>query len=91
MNALDWFWVFANFLMPAWAMALALALLAPVLMRQGRRPRFVLNLLISGLLGTLVLVLGLVLTQNDGRMATYAALVLVQATVQWWLQRPTAA
>ena len=27
MNALDWFWVFANFLMPAWALALALAML----------------------------------------------------------------
>ena len=59
-------------------------------LHRGRRPRFVLNLVLSGLLGSLVLVVGLVLTQNDGRMATYAALLLVQATLQWWLQRPTA-
>ena len=90
MNALDWFWVFANFLMPAWVMAELLAVLAPRWLHRGRRPRFVLNLVLSGLLGTLVLVVGLVLTQNDGRMATYAALLLVQATLQWWLQRPTA-
>jgi hypothetical protein len=33
-----------------------------------------------------VLVAGLVLTGNDGKMATYGALVLVCASVEWLLQ-----
>jgi hypothetical protein len=33
-----------------------------------------------------VLVAGLVMTGNDGKMATYAALVLVCATLEWALQ-----
>lgn len=76
--------------MPAWAMALLLSLLAPRMMASERRPPFMLNLLLSGFLGSLVLLVALVLTQNDGRMLSYGVLVLVQATVQWWLQRPTA-
>ena len=38
---------------------------------------------VNALLGILVLLLGLVLTGQDGRMGTYAALVLVQGTCQW--------
>jgi hypothetical protein len=86
----DWFWVFANFFMPAWAMALLLSLLAPRLMASERRPSFFFNLMLSGFLGSLVLLVALVLTQHDGRMLTYGILILVQATLQWWLQRPTA-
>ena len=33
-----------------------------------------------------VLVGGLVLTGNDGKMATYGVLVLVCATIEWGLQ-----
>ena len=90
MSLADWFWVFANFFMPAWAMALLLAWLAPRWLESGRRPPFLLNLLLSGVMGSVVLLVGLVLTQHDGRMWTYAALVWVQATLQWWLLRPTA-
>lgn len=38
---------------------------------------------INFLLGILVLALGLVLTGQDGRMGTYAALVLGMSTCQW--------
>jgi hypothetical protein len=37
--------------------------------------------------GALVLIGGLVWFDNDGKMATYGALVLVSATVEWALQR----
>jgi hypothetical protein len=37
--------------------------------------------------GAAVLVLGLLLQGQDGRMATYAALVLVSATLEWALHR----
>jgi hypothetical protein len=37
--------------------------------------------------GALVLVAGLIVFDNDGKMATYAALVVVSATVEWVLQK----
>lgn len=43
--------------------------------------------LLNGLLGSGVLVGGLMLTHNDGRMVTYAALVIAQATLQAGLLR----
>jgi hypothetical protein len=36
--------------------------------------------------GLAVLVGGLVITGNDGKMATYGALVLICATIEWALQ-----
>ena len=38
---------------------------------------------VNALLGVVVLALGLVLTGQDGRMLTYAALVLTMGTGQW--------
>lgn len=38
---------------------------------------------VNTLLGILVLVMGLVLTGQDGRISTYAALVIVLGTCQW--------
>ena len=37
--------------------------------------------------GAMVLVAGLIVFDNDGKMATYAALVVVSATVEWVLQK----
>ncbi|MBA4265962.1 MAG: hypothetical protein C0453_12840 [Comamonadaceae bacterium] len=37
--------------------------------------------------GTVVLFAGLAYFGRDGKMATYAALVLVQGTLVWWLRR----
>ena len=36
--------------------------------------------------GVVVLVAGLVVFGRDGRMLTYAALVLVQGSLAWWLR-----
>ncbi|MGV3727365.1 hypothetical protein [Hydrogenophaga sp.] len=37
--------------------------------------------------GVVVLLAGLLVFGRDGKMATYAALVLVQGTLGWWLHR----
>jgi hypothetical protein len=42
--------------------------------------------LLNALAGMGVLVAGLVLTDHDGKMATYGALVLVCATLEWLMQ-----
>lgn len=42
---------------------------------------------INSVIGAAVLVGGLVLFGRDGKMATYAALVLAQGTTQWLLAR----
>jgi hypothetical protein len=42
---------------------------------------------VHALLGVLVLVAGLYLQGQDGKMSTYIALVLVAATAEWCLQR----
>lgn len=36
--------------------------------------------------GVLVLLAGLIAMGRDGRMATYAALVLVQGSLAWWMR-----
>ncbi len=50
--------------------------------RLGRGAQFA--LLAGG--GVLVLLAGLIAFGRDGRMATYAALVLVQGSLAWWLR-----
>lgn len=82
----------ANFVWPAAAMALLLAL--AVLLRQGGRKgqpllwRFGRAWGWLALAGVAVLLAGLVVFNHDGKMLTYAALVLVQGTLAaWWRQR----
>ncbi len=75
-----------NFTLPA----LAMAVLMPAAGRWGMGgqgipwPRRVLWHLLAGVL---VLVLGLVLQGQDGKMSTYAVLVLVAGTLEWALHR----
>lgn len=73
-----------GFLAPALGMAalLWLALQARHATRLGRGARFAVLLAA----GVVVLVAGLVAFGRDGRMATYAALVLVQGSLAWWLR-----
>lgn len=75
----------ANFILPALALGLFLALLAPIFTgnRHSARTLFA-QAAINSIAGVLVLVAGLVLFGNDGKMATYGALVLATATAQWW-------
>ena len=72
------------FVAPALGVAalLWLALQARRATRLGRGGRFA--VLLAG--GVVVLVAGLVVFGRDGRMATYAALVLVQGSLAWWLR-----
>ena len=74
----------ANFALPA----LALALMLPLLMGRARSPRAWFSQFgIQLACGLVVLLGGLVLTGQDGRMATYAALVLVAGSVQALMRR----
>ena len=65
--------------------ALAVLILSLRLRRAGRFGRGTqFAVLVTG--GVLVLLAGLVAFGRDGRMVTYAALVLVQGSLAWWLR-----
>lgn len=85
MGPLDLFWHLANLLAPALGMALIAPTLAKLLWRDALRavPWVPLAAWVGGA-NALVLVLGLALQGRDGRMATYAAMVLASAAVLWW-------
>ena len=77
-----------NFVAPAFAVAGVLALLAGFLLpaavgAPGRWTQFALNFVA----GVVVLGAGLAYFGRDGMMLTYAALVVVCGTGQWWLGR----
>ena len=86
MPAFDFFNHLLNFVAPACVVALILALAVRC---SGRAQHALLPwgsmLAINALLGTLVLALGTVWTGQDGRVGTYALLVLSMGTCQWWL------
>lgn len=85
MNALALLLHLFNLVVPAWGMA---ALLAPALAWRGRaRPfwRVVAGHLVwLGGTGSAVLIAGLVALGRDGRMATYAVLVVVMGGLAAW-------
>ena len=81
MNSTALIWHLLNFLMPAAGLAALLVLALRV--RRIRRPSAIKMWGWMFLTGTVVLVAGLWLLQRDGSMLTYAALVLVQATLAW--------
>lgn len=75
----------ANFVLPALAVGAVLAVLAPIFAGNRLSSRMLLaQAAINSLAGVLALVAGLVLFGNDGKMATYGALVLATGTAQWW-------
>ena len=75
-----------NFMAPAWGIALFCAIAARV-----GAPRWLplapwslfTQTLFSGVLGTAVLVGGVLVWDVDGKMATYCALIITCATAQW--------
>ena len=85
MDALGFFWHLANFVAPAILVGALSAGLCKLLWRRSlaKAPWFTLAWQ-SSLGGVGVLVLGLLATGHDGRMETYAALVIVCALVPWW-------
>lgn len=75
-----------NFVLPALAMALFMPMAGRWVMGPSRaslRRRIGVHMLS----GVLVLVAGLVLHGQDGKMGTYIALVLAAATAEWLMQR----
>ena len=75
-----------NFILPAWFLAGLCVGAARVLVRLGLPRalwRWTTQWLVQGVLGTGVLVGGLAVFGVDGKMATYAALVVLAAAVQW--------
>jgi hypothetical protein len=85
MDPLDAFWHLANLLLPALAQAALTAALAKLLWRRDLAGvswrRLTLGAAVAGVLVTIG---GLLLSGRDGRMATYGALVLVNALALWW-------
>ena len=77
-----------NFLAPALWLALLFPLVAQLIYRK-QVVAFAINRQIALLfvVGTLVLLVGLVVFGRDGKMLTYLALVVAVATVQWVMQR----
>jgi hypothetical protein len=77
-----------NFVLPALAIGLVMAGPARAwLIPADRRPGFWPCWAAQGLLGVAVLLSGLMLFGRDGKVATYAALVLAAATLQWLMGR----
>ena len=85
MGPLDLFWHLANLLAPALGMALIVPTLAKLLWRDAlRRAPWAALAAWVGAVSVMVLLGGLVLLGRDGRMATYATLVVASAGVLWW-------
>jgi zinc transporter ZupT len=73
-----------SFVAPALVVAIVVALTGRlVLPRSGRPQRWWLPLTLNFLAGVAVLAAGLWWFGRDGKMATYAALVIAVATCQW--------
>jgi hypothetical protein len=78
----------ANFVLPALVVGLMLAVLAPVFMGKRLVARVVASqAAINSVAGVVMLLVGLMVFGNDGKMATYGALVLATGTAQWWSLR----
>ena len=88
MGAIEFFFHLLNLVAPALAVASLLAAVAPWFSRKRPDLRKLIGMIaINSVAGAVVLAAGLWFFGRDGKMASYAALVLVCASVQWWLQR----
>ena len=85
MGPLDALWHLCNLFAPAFALGSLAAAMAKLLWRRELRPvswrRLAGPAVAAGALATLA---GLVLFGHDGRMATYAAMVVGCAATLWW-------
>ena len=77
-----------NFLAPAVAVGLVLAVATPIFNRKRLTVRSVAaQAAINSIVGVLALALGLWFFGRDGKMASYGALVAAAAASQWWAAR----
>ena len=86
MSALDLLWHVLGFMAPAAFVALCVAALGRWLAGPRARPGFWLGAALNFAVSLAALVGGLLLAGSDGRMASYAALVLASATTEWLLR-----
>jgi hypothetical protein len=88
MGPLDSLFHLLNFMAPALCMALLIACFSHIFMKkQAAVPMFVKQVAINFGVGLLLLMVGLWFFGNDGKVATYAALVLGCATSQMLMLR----
>jgi hypothetical protein len=88
MGPIDLLFHLLNFVAPALVVALLVGLCARFVMpNRGLAPVFIKQLAINFIACLAVLLLGLWFFGRDGKMATYAAMVLVSATGQWVMGR----
>lgn len=84
MGPVDAFWHLTNFFAPAFGVGLIAAAFAKLLWRRELRPvRWARLALWATAGGALVLVAGLVVFGRDGKMATYAAMVVACGLLLW--------
>ena len=88
MTSLDGFIHLLSFVAPAFAVALLVALVGGLLIpRQPQARSWCLQAAINFVVGLLALGAGLWYFGVDGKMASYAALILVVASCQWFCAR----
>ena len=75
-----------NFGLPAMVLSLGITLWGSFQFRHQAQIKWLWRWLLNAICGLAVLVGGLVITGHDGKMATYGALVLVCASLEWVLQ-----
>jgi hypothetical protein len=74
-----------NFIAPALVVGFLVAVLAPLVMKKARpHHSWPTQGAINSGASALVLLVGLVIFGHDGKMATYAAMLLVCASSQWF-------
>jgi hypothetical protein len=83
MGPLDFLIHLLGFLAPAFIVAALVALAARLVLPAASRRGWFTSTLLNFFTGTLVLAAGLWFFGRDGKMATYAALVIAVATTQW--------
>ena len=77
-----------NFVAPALFVGVLVAAIAPLLMKKARpHHSWLTQSAINSGAGLLVLLAGLLVFGRDGKMATYAAMVLVCASSQWFASK----
>jgi len=88
MSALDLSLHLLNFAAPAFFVAILLTLFCRLVLRGRSAGQSIwAQFSVTFLAGLIVLVAGLAYFGHDGRIATYAALVVVCGSVEWWLLR----
>lgn len=87
MGPIDFLVHFTNFLAPALFLGLVLPLAARLVLRGSRGGRFWPQAGLVALAGAAMLGVGLWVFGRDGKMATYAAMVLAAGSAQWLLVR----